>query len=64
VMNLVSLLIAAAVVNLSVGSGENDAVRIAIALGASAVIAVAVHISKRRPVAIGEEAPAKESATV
>ena len=58
VMNLVSLLIAAAVVQVSVGQDENDALRIAIALFATAVIAVAVYISKRRPVAIGEEEPA------
>ncbi len=56
VMNLVSLLIAAAIVNMSVGSGENDVLRITIALVASAVIAIAIYISKRRPVAIGEEA--------
>ena len=58
VMNLVSLLIAAAVVQVSVGEDENDALRIAIALFATAVIAVAVYVSKRRPVAIGEEEPA------
>ncbi|HEX6517919.1 MAG TPA: sodium-translocating pyrophosphatase [Nocardioidaceae bacterium] len=57
VMNLVSLLIAAAVVDMSVGSGENDALRIAIAVVAAAIIAVAVYVSKRRPVAIGEEVP-------
>jgi K(+)-stimulated pyrophosphate-energized sodium pump len=52
VMNLVSLLIAAAIVNLSVGSGENDALRIGIALLATAIIAGAVYVSKRRPVAL------------
>ncbi|MGN6577858.1 MAG: sodium-translocating pyrophosphatase [Nocardioides sp.] len=62
VMNLVSLLIAAAVVQLSAGKDENDALRILIALVAAAVIAVAVYVSKRRPVAIGEEAP--ETASV
>ena len=56
VMNLVSLLIAAAVVNMSVGENENDVLRIAIALVAVAIIATAVYISKRRPIAIGEEA--------
>ena len=55
VMNLVSLLIAAAVVDMSVGGDENDFLRIAIAVVAAAIIAVAVYISKRRPVAIGEE---------
>src|SRR3954471_8551680 len=48
VMNLVSLLIASAVVSLSVGKDENDALRIIIALVAVAVIVVAVVISKRR----------------
>ena len=57
VMNLVSLLIAAAIVDLSVGSGENDVVRIGIALVATAIIAAAVYVSKRRPIAIEETAP-------
>ncbi|HEX4976242.1 MAG TPA: sodium-translocating pyrophosphatase, partial [Nocardioides sp.] len=57
VMNLVSLLIAAAVVQMSVGEGENDALRIGIALVSVAIIAGAVYVSKRRPVAIGEEVP-------
>ncbi|HET9859447.1 MAG TPA: sodium-translocating pyrophosphatase [Nocardioidaceae bacterium] len=57
VMNLVALLIAPAVVAMSVGDDENDALRIAIALAAALIIAAAVYISKRRPVAIGEEAP-------
>jgi K(+)-stimulated pyrophosphate-energized sodium pump len=56
VMNLVSLLIAAAIVNMSVGDSQNDALRIAIALVAAAIVAVAIYISKRRPVAIGEQA--------
>jgi K(+)-stimulated pyrophosphate-energized sodium pump len=58
VMNLVSLLIASAVVSLSVGDDQNDLVRILIALVAAGIIAAAVYISKRRPVAIGDEAPA------
>ncbi len=57
VMNLVSLLIAGAVVNMSVGSGANDVLRILIAVVAALVIAAAVFVSKRRPVAIGEEVP-------
>jgi K(+)-stimulated pyrophosphate-energized sodium pump len=55
VMNLVSLLIAAAIVNLSVGSGENDVLRIGIALVATAIIAGAVYVSKRRPIAIADD---------
>ncbi|MGA8992947.1 MAG: sodium-translocating pyrophosphatase [Nocardioidaceae bacterium] len=62
VMNLVSLLIAAAIVNMSVGSGENDVLRISIALGATAIVGVAVYISKRRPIAIGE--PAEQTVKV
>jgi len=59
VMNLVSLLIAAAVVDMSIGENENDMLRIGIALVAVAIIAVAVYISKRRPIAIGEETTEK-----
>ncbi len=62
VMNLVSLLIAAAVVQVSVGTGENDVLRITIALVATAIIAGAVFISKRRPVAIGDQAAEKVAA--
>lgn len=52
VMNLVSLLIVAAIVNLSYGEDENDWLRILIAVVAAGGIAAAVYISKRRPVAI------------
>jgi len=48
VMNLVSLLIAPAIVSLSIGDSANTALRIAIAVVAFAIIAVAVVISKRR----------------
>ncbi len=54
VMNLVSLLIAAAVVKMTYGGNAHTALRLAIALAAAAIIAVAVYISKRRPIAIGE----------
>ncbi|HET6625044.1 MAG TPA: sodium-translocating pyrophosphatase [Nocardioidaceae bacterium] len=57
VMNLVALLIAPAVVAMSVGEDQNTGLRIAIAVVAALIIAGAVYISKRRPVAIGEEAP-------
>jgi K(+)-stimulated pyrophosphate-energized sodium pump len=53
VMNLVSLLIASAVVSLSVGPDKNDPLRIVIAIVAVTIIVTAVYISKRRPVAIG-----------
>ncbi len=57
VMNLVALLIAPAVVGLSVGEDQNTVLRITIAVVAALVIASAVYISKRRPIAIGEETP-------
>ncbi len=55
VMNLVSLLIASAVVSMGVGKDQNDALRITIAVVAVAIIAVAVYVSKQREVAIGDE---------
>ncbi|HYQ61880.1 sodium-translocating pyrophosphatase [Actinophytocola sp.] len=54
VMNLVSLLIAPAIVTLSVGSSENDAVRVVIAIVAVILIVAAVFVSKRRGTAIAE----------
>jgi len=55
VMNLVSLLIAPAVVQLSIGSSENGALRAGITLFAVGVIVAAVVVSKRRTVAVGAE---------
>ncbi|MCD6639305.1 MAG: sodium/proton-translocating pyrophosphatase, partial [Nocardioides sp.] len=55
VMNLVSLLIASAVVSLSMGKDENDPARIAIALVAVAIIAVAIVVSKRRETVIADD---------
>src|SRR6188472_1405785 len=57
VMNLVSLLIASAVVSLSVGDDQNDAVRIIIAVVAVAIIAGAVYVSKQREVTLGDDEP-------
>jgi K(+)-stimulated pyrophosphate-energized sodium pump len=57
VMNLVALLIAPAVVALSIGDSANTTLRWAIALVAVAIVVVAVIISKRRPIAVGEETP-------
>jgi K(+)-stimulated pyrophosphate-energized sodium pump len=54
VMNLVSLLIAPAVISLSVGEEANDLIRITIAVVAALVVAGAVYVTKRRPVAIGD----------
>ncbi|NYG58970.1 K(+)-stimulated pyrophosphate-energized sodium pump [Nocardioides daedukensis] len=52
VMNLVSLLIVGAIISLNMGENANRPISIAIALVATAIIVVAVWISKRRPVAI------------
>jgi K(+)-stimulated pyrophosphate-energized sodium pump len=56
VMNLVALLIAPAVVAMTLE--DKDAMRIGLALAATAVIVVSIIISKRRPIAVGEEAMA------
>ncbi|WP_448621355.1 sodium-translocating pyrophosphatase [Geodermatophilus sp. URMC 65] len=53
VMNLVALLIAPAVVGMSVGEDQNTAARIAIAVVATLVIVAAVVVSKRRSVVVG-----------
>ena len=58
VMNLVSLLIASAVVSLSVGDDQNDALRIVIALVAAAIIVGVVYVSKQRESSITDDAPA------
>ncbi|AYN40176.1 sodium-translocating pyrophosphatase [Streptomyces dangxiongensis] len=55
VMNLVSLLIAPAVIRFSYGDDRNLGVRIAVAVLALLVIVVAVYISKRRGIAVGDE---------
>ncbi len=54
VMNLVALLIAPAVVTLSIGTGANPVLRWVIAVGAALIVVVAVIISKRRPIAVGD----------
>ncbi|MFN8191883.1 MAG: sodium-translocating pyrophosphatase [Nocardioidaceae bacterium] len=63
VMNLVSLLIASAVVSMSVGQDQNDALRIVIAVVALAIIVGAVYVSKQREVVIGDDAPAEAAAS-
>ncbi len=60
VMNLVSLLIAPAVVTLALDG--QDALRWAIALGATAIIVIAIVVSKRRPIAVGEETQESDQA--
>jgi K(+)-stimulated pyrophosphate-energized sodium pump len=54
VMNLVSLLIAPAVVTYSVGDDANKAVTIPIAVVAALVIVAAVAFSKRKPIAVSD----------
>jgi K(+)-stimulated pyrophosphate-energized sodium pump len=54
VMNLVSLLIAGAVVQMTYGGDANTPLRIGIAVVAVLIIAGAVYVSKRRPIAIGD----------
>ena len=58
VMNLVALLVAPAVVTLSIGDGANSTVRWGIALVATVIVVVAVVVSKRRPIAVGDQAAA------
>ena len=55
VMNLVALLIAPAVVALSIRAGANTPLRGAHATGATIIIVGAAIFSKRRPIAVGEE---------
>jgi K(+)-stimulated pyrophosphate-energized sodium pump len=52
VMNLVSVLIAPAVVQISIGAQANDTLRIAIALVAVGIIAAAILNSKRRSISV------------
>jgi len=65
VMNLVSVLVAPAIVIMSVGDDANDALRYSLAIGAALVIVGAVWFSKRRPVALdaggtGDSEPAAQ----
>ncbi|HEU0213319.1 MAG TPA: hypothetical protein VFR13_04475, partial [Jiangellaceae bacterium] len=66
VMNLVSVLVAPAIVTMSVGEDANDGLRITIATVAALIIIVAVWVAKRRPVAIdsgdSESEPARLTA--
>jgi K(+)-stimulated pyrophosphate-energized sodium pump len=56
VMNLVSLLIASAVVSMSAGDDQHDVWRIVIALVAVAIIAAVIYISKQRETVMGDDA--------
>ncbi|MDG4763396.1 sodium-translocating pyrophosphatase [Solwaraspora sp. WMMD406] len=54
VMNLVALLIAPAVIMWGVGTDQNDALRIIIAVVATLIVVAAVVFTKRKPMAMGE----------
>ncbi|WP_394614379.1 sodium-translocating pyrophosphatase [Lentzea sp. JNUCC 0626] len=54
VMNLVSVLIAPAIVTFSIGDSASDPIRIAIAVVAALIIVAAVVVSKRRGTAIAD----------
>ncbi|WHT19791.1 sodium-translocating pyrophosphatase [Crossiella sp. CA-258035] len=58
VMNLVAVLIAPAIITLSVGADASPAIRAAIAIVAVVIIVAAVVVSKRRGTAIAEDSPA------
>jgi len=55
VMNLVALLIVPLIVKYSYGDDANDALRYTVAGVAALIIAIAVYVSKRRPIALDTE---------
>ena len=57
VMNLVSLLIASAVVSMSAGDDQHDVWRVVIALAATAIIVTVIYISKQRETVMGDTVP-------
>ena len=60
-MNLVSVLVAPAIVGLTIGSGANAGIRYGIALIALVVVVAAVVVSKRRDLSVsGDASPAAE----
>jgi K(+)-stimulated pyrophosphate-energized sodium pump len=64
VMNLVSVLIAPAVIKYTLGEDKSHAVRAVIAIIAFLIIAAAVTVAKRRQISLGDDTPAvPESAT-
>jgi K(+)-stimulated pyrophosphate-energized sodium pump len=64
VMNLVSVLIAPAVVQLSIGKDANGPARIIIALAAVAIIVVAVVVAKRRASSLNDDPTSTPAAGV
>jgi len=63
-MNLVSLLVAPAIVGLSLGTGSNPAARGLIAAAAILVIVGAVWNSKRKSIAVKAELPTQGTPTL
>jgi K(+)-stimulated pyrophosphate-energized sodium pump len=57
VMNLVSLLIAPAVVAWSIGNDANTPLRVTVALVAAAIVVAAMVWTKRKPISMGDDAP-------
>lgn len=62
VMNLVSVLIAPAIVGMTIGADANQGLRYTIAIVAVLIIVAAVWNSKRRSTVIGDDEPAKVEA--
>ncbi|MEV4282398.1 sodium-translocating pyrophosphatase [Actinoplanes xinjiangensis] len=62
VMNLVSLLIAPAVVAWSYGSSANTGLRVGVAVVAVAIVTAAVVWSKRKPIALGDDSMSASAA--
>ena len=54
-MNLVSLLVAPAIVKFSFGTDANTGLRVGVGAGCVVVVVVAVWVSKRRGIAVGAE---------
>lgn len=64
VMNLVAVLIAPSIVDLTVGENANEPLRYGIAILAALIVASSVWMSKRRSTVIGDDEPVKADATV
>jgi K(+)-stimulated pyrophosphate-energized sodium pump len=64
VMNLVSVLIAPAIVTLSIGDDQNKAIRYGIAAAALVIVVAAVAVSKARDLAIGGDEDTESVARV
>jgi K(+)-stimulated pyrophosphate-energized sodium pump len=64
VMNLVSLLVAPAVVDLSIGDNQSTGLRVLIAVVAVAIVVAAVVFSKRKSIAVAQEQTDEQPAPV